>query len=60
MIPGICHICGRPATRTCPACGKPVCEHCVDQGSGICLACSLRKNNDIPGSRDRGEKRIFN
>ncbi len=59
MMSGLCHICGRPATRTCPACGKPVCEHCVEQGSGICLVCKLKKNDDLPGDREGGERRIF-
>lgn len=33
---GICHICGKIATRTCALCGRPVCETDFDSKTGAC------------------------
>ncbi len=33
---GICHICGKIATRTCTLCGRLVCETDFDQKTGAC------------------------
>lgn len=35
---GACHICGRPATHTCPLCGQLVCPFDSDPITHICRA----------------------
>lgn len=37
-VKGICHICGKVASRTCRICGRPACDiHIKD---GVCASCA--------------------
>jgi len=40
---GICSLCGRPASNTCPLCGRLVCAHDSNPVTKVCRACAAKE-----------------
>ncbi|HKZ99215.1 MAG TPA: hypothetical protein VJ326_06470 [Thermoplasmata archaeon] len=39
-VAALCHLCGRPALRTCANCGRPACEvHLARDRIPVCESC---------------------
>jgi hypothetical protein len=39
---GICSLCGRPASTTCPICGRLVCAQDSNPVTRVCRACAAK------------------
>jgi len=44
MMTSVCHICGKPALRTCVMCGQPTCKDHMDEKGIVCIKC-------VPGAK---------
>lgn len=40
---GICSLCGRPASTTCPLCGRLVCAQDSNPVTRVCRACAAKE-----------------